>query len=98
MKNYSVFITANSDTYGKYIITFGIIRMLINKKLNVAFFKPIREDIENNYINTILSYFNMSYKESFAFTTKEEALENYLKNKNNFFNIIINKYYNLKKI
>ncbi|WGH26362.1 MAG: phosphate acetyltransferase [Candidatus Bostrichicola ureolyticus] len=97
MKNYSVFITATSDTYGKYIITFGIIRMLINKKLNVAFLKPIREDIEDNYINTILSYFNMSYKESFAFTTKEEAIANYLTNKNNFFNIIINKYYNLKK-
>ncbi|WGH26876.1 MAG: phosphate acetyltransferase [Candidatus Bostrichicola ureolyticus] len=97
--NKSVFITTATDSYGKSIITFGIIQMLINKKFKVGFLKPIIENnICNNYINTILSYFNinMSYKESFAFT-KEEAIRNYLTNKNYFFNFIINKYNNLKK-
>ncbi|MDH3003867.1 MAG: phosphate acyltransferase, partial [Flavobacteriia bacterium] len=96
--NKSVFITTATDSYGKSIITFGIIQMLI-KKFKVGFLKPIIENnICKNYINTILSYFNinMSYKESFAFT-KEEAIRNYLTNKNYFFNFIINKYNNLKK-
>ncbi|PQL91300.1 phosphate acetyltransferase [Apibacter adventoris] len=96
--NRSVYIATTSPDSGKSLVSLGILQMVMRQTPNVGYYRPIiddvEEDIKDNHIETMISYFNLNqnYDDAYAFT-KSEIID--LQNNNKLddaYDIIIQKY------
>ncbi len=73
----AVYIATGEPESGKSIITLGLMRMILGRTKNVAYFRPIIDDSpegkRDNHIDTVLTHFNleMDYKDCYALTGEE---------------------------
>ncbi|PQL94333.1 phosphate acetyltransferase [Apibacter adventoris] len=96
--NRSVYIATTSPDSGKSLVSLGILQMVMRQTPNVGYYRPIiddvEEDIKDNHIETMISYFNLNqnYDDAYAFT-KSEIID--LQNNNKLddaYDVIIQKY------
>ncbi|MGM5631799.1 phosphate acetyltransferase [Apibacter raozihei] len=96
--NRSVYVATTSPNSGKSLISLGIVQMVMRRTPNIAYFRPIIDDIEegmkDNHIETMISYFNLeeNYEDAYAFT-KSEVIDHQNNGRlNELYDVIIQKY------
>lgn len=73
--NRSVYIYTPDMKSGKFLVSLGIMQMLMRQTTNVGYYKPIIEERykKDNEIETMITHFNLNlqYEEAYSFTRNE---------------------------
>jgi phosphate acetyltransferase len=96
----SIFITGTEANSGKFLISLGIMDLILGKVKKAAYFKPVispqKQDAQD-HINTVRSYFHLScvYEDMFAFKNENSCCQMETEKQGEMLDAVIRKFKNL---